>query len=119
MKVLIASMLLGLVAAGPAAGGEPLACNKLAQSKAARATHAKVMRRMAEAVQETKELKDGYAFRLPPDALVTTSEWVALESRCCPFFTFEMELASRGGPLWLRIRGAEGVKAFIRAELGL
>jgi hypothetical protein len=24
-----------------------------------------------------------------------------------------------GGPLWLRLRGREGVKAFIEAELGL
>jgi len=65
------------------------------------------------------ELRDGYAFRLAPGALATTADWVALESRCCPFFAFELELESHGGPLWLRICGAEDVKAFIREELGL
>ena len=119
MKILLASMLLGLIPAGAARGGESFACNMAALSKSERAAHEKAMRALVDAIQERKDLKDGYAFRLPPGALVTASEWVALESRCCPFFAFEIELARGGGPLWLRIRGAEGVKAFIRAELGL
>lgn len=118
MKYLLASMLLGLVPSAGAAG-TPLACNLGALSKSERADHARRMGQLAEAVQETRELRDGYAFRLAPGALAATAQWVALESRCCPFFTFELELASGGGPLWLRIRGTEGVKAFIRAELGL
>jgi hypothetical protein len=119
MKILLATMLLGLVPTAAAAGRGPLACNLTALSKDERATHSKLMLQMAGAVQETKELRDGYAFRLAPGALATTAQWVALESRCCPFFAFELELESHGGPLWLRIRGAEGVKAFIREELGL
>ena|SRR5215510_4687900 len=119
MKVLFAVLVLGLVPTHRADGGEPFACNMAALSKTERAAHAKVALALLAAVQERKELRDGYAFRLPPAALPTASEWVALESRCCPFFTFELALESRGGPLWLRLRGPEGVKNFIRAELGL
>ena len=118
MKILLTSVLLGLIPAGPARGGESFACNMAALSKSERAAHEKAMHTLMGAIQERKDLRDGYAFRLPPTTLVTASEWVALESRCCPFFTFEIELARGGGPLWLRIRGAQGVKAFIRAELG-
>ena len=118
MKILLA-MLLGLVPTGAAAGRGPLACHLTALSKDERAAHAQLMLQMAGAVRETKELSDGYAFRMAPQALAATAQWVALESRCCPFFAFELELESHGGPLWLRIRGAEGVKAFIREELGL
>jgi hypothetical protein len=46
-----------------------------------------------------------------------TAEWVTFEHRCCRFFTFAMEQARDDGPLWLRITGSPGVKAFIRAEL--
>ena len=118
MKILLASLLLGLTPAGEARGGESFACNMAALTKSERTAHEKAMRTLLGAIQERKELRDGYAFRLPPATLVTASEWVALESRCCPFFAFEIELSRGGGPLWLRIRGTEGVKAFIRAELG-
>ncbi|MCA1667279.1 MAG: hypothetical protein LC793_07750 [Thermomicrobia bacterium] len=66
-------------------------------------------------VEEVQECADGYAFRFPADA-----EWAAkltafalFERECCPFFTFELIFAPNYGPLWLRLRGGEGVKQFI------
>ena len=41
------------------------------------------------------------------------------ERPCCPFFGFAMEVEPDGGPLWLRLGGPDGVKAFVREEVGL
>ena len=39
------------------------------------------------------------------------------ERTCCSFFQFELVFELNEGPIWLRLRGAENVKAFIRAKL--
>ena len=46
---------------------------------------------------ETRELTDGYAFRSKSEdvGLSDSSAWILYESRCCPFFTFEVELESK------------------------
>jgi hypothetical protein len=56
------------------------------------------------------------SFRLPSSALMTVAEWVSLERKCCPFFAFEIEQPKDQGPVWLRITGSEGAKAFIEEE---
>jgi hypothetical protein len=119
LRSLLASMLLAVVPIGSVAGGERLACNMNALTKTERAQHAKMSQALMAAVQERTELRNGYAFRLPPGSLVTAAQWVTFERKCCPFFTFEMEQARDEGPLWLRITGSEGIKAFIRAEFQL
>lgn len=118
MKFLLASILMALVTAGPA-GEERFACNMNAMTKSERAAHQKLSRKLLDAVEARSELRNGYAFRLPSRAFMTAAEWVSLERRCCPFFTFELELAADGGPVWLRVTGARGIKEFIRAEFGL
>ena len=118
-KLILASLLVALVPPAPAAGGERFACNMGALTKSERAVHAKLGQALFIGVQEQRELRNGYAFRLPPAKLETAARWIALEQKCCPFFTFELELARDAGPLWIRITGSEGVKAFIRAEFQL
>jgi hypothetical protein len=68
-----------------------------------------------------EELPDGYGMRFPDAEAMTARlvEFISFERRCCPFFTFELVFEPQEGPLWLRLRGPEGVKAFIREELGL
>ncbi|HWG39419.1 MAG TPA: hypothetical protein VN658_02625 [Candidatus Acidoferrales bacterium] len=70
---------------------------------------------VAECKVETRELPDGYAFRLQgSDSLIANlAEWVSYESRCCPFFNFEIAFQRNSGPTWLRIWGGEGVKDFV------
>jgi hypothetical protein len=77
--------------------------------------------KMANARLETVELADGYAFRFRPDALSLSelADWVTTESRCCPFFDLEIGVGRESGPLWLRVKGREGVKQFIRGEFKL
>jgi hypothetical protein len=70
---------------------------------------------------EMKELPDGYAFRFSNDRVLFAglSELAVLERLCCPFLTITLELQRDQGPTWLKLTGEEGVKDFLRAELGI
>src|SRR5512137_2331352 len=94
-------------------------CNLKALTPEERVRQHELAQAIAGAKLETKELADGYAFRLQVEkvSVIDLAEWVAAERKCCPFFDFEILLGREGGPLWLRLRGAEGVKGFMRHEL--
>ena len=70
-------------------------------------------------IQETRELSNGYEFRFGDESEVLRrlAEFVSLEKLCCPFLRFEIEVEAESGPVWLRLTGHEGVKAFIREEI--
>jgi len=70
---------------------------------------------------EIEELPDGYEFRFPNNRLLFTalSEWATLEQLCCPFLTLTLELQRDQGPIWLKATGRDGVKDFLRVELGI
>ncbi|HEX8149330.1 MAG TPA: hypothetical protein VF591_19260 [Pyrinomonadaceae bacterium] len=98
----------------------PLACDMGAIEPGRRGRHVANAGELFRAVEEVRELPGGYAFRLPasPDTLHKLAEFVSLERLCCPFLGFVMEVEPEGGPVWLRLTGREGVKAFIREEVG-
>jgi hypothetical protein len=91
----------------------PIACSLPEASQAARET-ALAATLFAHRLQ-TRELADGYAFQFPNDAalLAQLLEFIAFERQCCPFFLFELAFEPQQGPLWLRMRGGEGVKEFL------
>ncbi len=95
----------------------PIACN-LSEPDLARRR-----RELAENVFDgalgVEELEDGYAFAFPGSAEWTTKlvEMIVAERACCPFFAFELVFEPGGGGILLRVRGPEGVKAFIEDEL--
>jgi len=70
-------------------------------------------------LEQTVELDDGYAFQFPgtETAVRQAMEFVLQERACCTAFHMEMRFEPNQGPLWLHIRGEEGVKTFIAAEL--
>ena len=70
---------------------------------------------------ETIELGNGFAFRFKDGSvsLADLAEWISAERKCCPFFDFEIEQQADNGPLWLKLRGKDGVKAFMRSEFGI
>lgn len=119
MRFLLVSLLVAGLPGPSAADAEHFACNMRALTKAERAGYPKLARALLGAVEETREMENGYAFRLPPTMLKTAAEWVSLERRCCPFFSFALQLSRDEGPMWLEVTGSEGVKPFIRAEFGL
>jgi len=120
MKSLLSTLLIvALASSGRAVAESRFACNDGALTKAQWATHNTQSHRLLAAVQERRELPNGFAFRLPPGELANTAAWAALEEKCCPFFTFDLELTKDGGPLWLHVTGDEGVKEFIRQAFHL
>ncbi|SRR5712692_7629210 len=105
----------------PMTNESPIACNFTALSTEQRAHRQALAQHMHAATQEICELPDGYAFRFPADPALClrVAEFMTLERRCCPFFTFALELQHEGGPMWLRLTGRYGVKQFLQAELGI
>jgi hypothetical protein len=130
-KMMKLASALSLVLAGSVAQGKveqkktaqesPLACNMLALDAEGRKRHKAVSEQMRAAVKEVQPLPDGYAFRFEAGqaTILLVSEFIARERLCCPLFRFELIAEQESGPLWLRLRGREGVKEFIEAELGL
>ena len=96
-------------------------CNMGVLTKVDRERHDQLMRRLEAARIEIQELPDGFAFQLRGElvSLAELAEWISYESKCCPFFDFEIQLERDNGPLWLKLRGKEGIKPFIRAEFGM
>ena len=98
--------------------GEPcLACTLLGAELAARKEA--VGRDLFAHVDHVEELPDGYAYRFPTAEpwAAKALDFIAVERECCPFFTFELVFEPDDGPLWLRLRGSEAIKAFVLAEL--
>jgi hypothetical protein len=119
VKRVILVFFLALLCIHPASAGKEYSCNMAAFSAEDLEHYKALSQTLLASVQETKELKNGFAFKLPADALVSTSEWVSYERHCCPFFDFEIEVPRDSGPLSLHITGDKGVKEFIRTEFEL
>ena len=99
----------------------PFFCNLSALDQEQRKRHDFLSKDLFPKHLEIKELPDGYGFRFPNNRLLFTAlaEWIALEQLCCPFLTLGIELQRDHGPIWLRASGKDGVKNFLRAELGI
>lgn len=71
---------------------------------------------MFKDVEQVVELEDGYAFgfAVSDERASELFGFIQAERKCCPFFTFELIFEPAEGPVWLRLRGAEGVKEFVR-----
>jgi hypothetical protein len=98
-----------------------MACNMLALEAEGRRRHKTVTEQMRAATKEVHALSDGYAFRFTAEhsTILLVSEFIARERLCCPFLAFELVVEQEDGPLWLRLRGRQGVKDFIKAEFGI
>ncbi len=106
------------VKAFPGTGAQnPIACNLNVFSPAERKAHISfVLDRFFPSVSRVRELKDGFAFRVPydPSLLTDITQFVLREQRCCPFTLFALRFDVKGGEAWLEATGAEGVKDFLR-----
>jgi len=97
------------------------ACKLGALDAEQRARHQALRTQLHDRTQEIKELPDGYGFRFAADSstILSVAEWMTFERMCCPFFNFALEVESEKDSLWLRVTGREGVKQFMRMELGV
>jgi rhodanese-related sulfurtransferase len=97
-----------------------IACNLNVFTPTERPRHQALIALLKAAIAEQTELPDGYGFRLSREtiSLEQPAEWAALESKCCPFFDFQLELGPQPkADLWLRLRGGDRVKEFIHFEV--
>ena len=80
---------------------------------------ATLLARFESAVTATKELPDGYVFRVPGDKKWIAALWeaVAAERECCPFLTFELTAQPNMGPVSVRVTGPAGTKDFLKTVL--
>ena len=101
---------------GPVAPGIPVACALSATDQARRGD---AIAPLFGALQETRELPDGYALRFPggETRAARLLALIAQERACCPFFTFALVFEPRQGPLWLHLRGPAGTKEFVASLL--
>ena len=91
----------------------PIACSLSEQE---RVTRGEEISDLFKDVQQVHELADGYAYRFPGNEECGSRllKFIMGERSCCLFFTFELIFEPNQGPIWLHIRGPEGVKEFIK-----
>lgn len=94
-----------------------MACNLKAISPAERPRYNELVMQLRAAVSERVELADGFKYMLNSNviALPQIAEWITMERLCCPFLTFQLDVASKGNP-YLTLRGPSGAKAIIQEE---
>ena len=93
-------------------------CNTRALNPSERAHHKLLTDKLVAERTQIVETEKGYEFQYNPStvSLAELADWVAAESKCCPFFDFHIDLENEGKLLCLRLTGEEGVKTFVRAE---
>jgi hypothetical protein len=97
----------------------PIVCDPNALTPKQRERWMEIGTQMYSAIEEIRELPNGYAFRLPnsPAMLTLIAEDLNMERLCCPFLRFTLELESNHGAFWLSFTGREGSKEFLRLSL--
>ena len=75
--------------------------------------------KVLRSAQARDELSGGFAFKFEAssDRLHQLAELIDAERQCCPFLTFVLQVPAHKNALVLEIKGPEGAKALIRAEL--
>ncbi len=93
----------------------PIACTLTEREQAQRGQD--LAETLFSGAEEIQEIDDGYAFRFPSAGgwIPKLAEFVDAERQCCAFFAFEIAVEPHHGPIWLRLRGGEGVKEFVAA----
>lgn len=96
-------------------------CNTNALTAEERAHHKQLGDKLTAARKAIVETGNGYEFQFGPQdvTLAELADWVAAESKCCPFFDFHIDLENEGKLICLRLTGEEGVKQFMRVEFGI
>lgn len=98
-----------------------LACDLSAMDAAQRARHDAAWAQMQQGLLETIEVESGFMMRFAASETMLTAiaTFIAGERLCCPFFDFGVSVPHGSGDVWLSLTGHEGVKDFLRAELGI
>lgn len=95
-----------------------IACHLNAIPTAERPAHQAVTEQLFTTVENVEELTDGYCFHWNAhrDVLPQLARFIQNERLCCPFLQFEIHVVPNAETIRLVLRGAEGVKDFVKAE---
>ncbi len=96
----------------------PMACNLKALTSEQRKQLDKLGAHVISAITTSRELSDGYAFRVDPAqaSLVDVAQWLDVWRRCCPFYEFQIDYHAADGNIWLSVKGRPGVKEYIAID---
>ena len=93
----------------------PIDCNLKTLTSEQRKQLGQLAEHAISAITGSRELNDGYAFRVDPTkaSLIDVARWLDLWRRCCPFYEFQIDFHASDAGLWLSVKGRPGVKAYI------
>lgn len=97
----------------------PVVCDLGQLDGAERARQQTTLEALRASVRAVEERPEGYAFTFASDAatLARLAEFIALESRCCGFLDFRLEVKAGSDIAVLSLTGGAGAKEFIEAEM--
>ena len=95
----------------------PIACTLSEEDEARRRDDA--LAEFTAHVREVNELADGYQLRFTgsPEVVAKLTQFITDERACCSFLALELVFEPNQGPIWLRLRGPEGAKEFMKGML--
>ena len=97
-----------------------IACDLTVFSKEEKTTHENKSLSILKNARKVTELTDGYSFYhdYSDEVLISIAQWMIDESKCCPFFTFEVALEpiEQGYEISLRLKGSKEVKQFLKSN---
>ena len=93
----------------------PIACNLKGLTAEQRKDLDKFSDHVVSAITDSRDLPDGYAFRVDPAkaSLVEVAQLLDVWRRCCPFYEFQIDFHAADGNIWLSVKGRPGVKEYI------
>jgi hypothetical protein len=98
-----------------------IACDLTVFSAEERTLHITTSNDLTSKAKRISELEDGYAFLhdYADETFVAIARWATNESKCCPFFTFELVLqpTNNGREIILRLRGNKEAKQLLKTGL--
>ena len=99
----------------PFAADPPIACNMKSLTTEQRKELERIGEHVIAAITASRDLKDGYAFRVDPAqaTLGDVAQWLDVWRRCCPFYEFRVDYRAADAELWLSVKGRPGVKEYI------
>ena len=102
----------------PSADTPPISCNMKALTSEQRKQLGQLGDRAISAITASRELANGYAFRVDPAkaSLIDVAQWLDMWRRCCPFYDFQIDLHAADAGTWLSVSGRPGVKEYIPVD---
>ena len=96
----------------------PIVCVLKAIPSEQQARYQELCVHISTTTSAVQELGDGYAFIFDqPEMIIELAEFISLERLCCPFLRFQLIVDHQS--IQLHLTGREGVKEFLKLELGL